>query len=329
MWIPRRIEIAIEAIASHLGEIEKSLQEDKSAIDTANISETNEWSSIRRQVAEMRSDDEYKRGANTYKHKSYIQQVVLNWLTGFLMAATIAAFAAALIYACIANHQTKLMREANERAKTAMEIDERAWVTFSGMRQSLAAKGESAGSEMRNTGKTPARHLVLTIDTMIHQGTINLSSNEADLMNKVLSESPAWNNSNPPRIDYQLTDDPHLADLSKQSPTTPLPPPQQRLIYIFAPNLAPHEVVGRSLIAPTKWEYGVLGPNQTYPLQAVSASRSLGLVGGNDTRAIVIFGKIEYTDIFAHDETRITRFCSFRQSGVSVFSPCPVFNDAE
>ncbi|HEY1900916.1 MAG TPA: hypothetical protein VGG56_00670 [Terracidiphilus sp.] len=173
MWIPRRIELAIEAIASHLGEIKKSLNENKSAIDATNIRQDDAWSGVGRQIAKMSPDDEYKRGANTYKHKGYRQQVVLNILTGFLMAATIGAFAAAGIYACIANRQLKKMDETYKEIQKQTTLMQNqtigtkgAVLQFVPSLNVLANRedGPAFSSTVRAwSGRVTARHIVLTV----------------------------------------------------------------------------------------------------------------------------------------------------------------------
>jgi len=79
----------------------------------------------------MRSGDEYKRGARTYRHKSYRQQVILNYLTGV-------AFLAAFAYVVITGLQLRQMRKSTKATQAAVEhadrnfqIDERAWIGFS------------------------------------------------------------------------------------------------------------------------------------------------------------------------------------------------------
>jgi ABC-type multidrug transport system fused ATPase/permease subunit len=122
MWIPIRVEKFLETIITSLSEIKQVLQDNKASVDTAKISQHDDWSSVGRQIAEMRSDDEYKRGADTYKHKSYWQQVVLNILTGLLAAFTLGAFAAAGIYAYIASRQLDQMIESTEQAQRSADI---------------------------------------------------------------------------------------------------------------------------------------------------------------------------------------------------------------
>ncbi len=122
MWIPRKIEQFIEAIVSRLDLIEEALRNHNRTSDAADIRQENIWNEIGRRIAEVRPDDEYKRGANTYKYKSYRQQVVLNRLTLLLFCATTAAFLAAAYYACIAKSQLDQMRIATQQAKRSADI---------------------------------------------------------------------------------------------------------------------------------------------------------------------------------------------------------------
>jgi hypothetical protein len=158
-WIHRWFEKIANSLRAESSEIKNALQDNKKAIDAAKISQDNAWSGVGRQIAEMRSDDEYKRGANTYKHKSYRQQVVLNILTGLLAIFTLGAFAAAGIYACIANRQLGIMREATTNAEDAMKIDQRAWVTVSNIKRESGNVVVSFG----NSGKTPAKNFTVHI----------------------------------------------------------------------------------------------------------------------------------------------------------------------
>jgi hypothetical protein len=222
-------------------------------------------------------------------------------------------------------------KAAEDQARQSIEqfrLDQRAWVSFSGIKEGFAEQAESSGSEMTNTGKTPARDITVTTDVFIRKGTITLSNKEAALMEKILTQSPIWNENT--QIDQQLTDDRHLVE-SQPTPSGPLSPPQASLRYTYAPSFAPHLIVGVAIMAPFRFRVGVLSPNDRYPIRVLSLSSAYKTDGSKDSafdseRSIVVFGRIVYTDIFS--KQRITSFCSMRQDGIgNRFAPCPVYND--
>jgi hypothetical protein len=174
------IKALVEIVRAELSAIKEALGENKRAIDAASISQQNTGSGIERKIAEMRPDDEYKGGANTYKYKSYRQQVALNILTAILGVATIGAFCAAAYYACVARGQLDQMIKqypelqksaaaAKSAADTASDtlkasshnfyIDERPYVVGDTFNVTLTTAKQMMHLEFRNAGKTPAVNL--------------------------------------------------------------------------------------------------------------------------------------------------------------------------
>jgi hypothetical protein len=117
----RELVDLLRTMGGSIRQLNNSAEDQGRAINAASVSQQEAGSRIERQIAEMRSDDEYKRGANTYKHKAYWQQIVLNCLTGLLAIFTLGAFAAAGIYACIAKKQLDQMIEATKQTKRSAD----------------------------------------------------------------------------------------------------------------------------------------------------------------------------------------------------------------
>lgn len=171
-YLIRPFKALLEMLRSELSAIKEALGENKRAIDAASVCQQNAGSGIERKIAEMRPDDEYKRGAHTYKHKAYWQQVASNILTAVLTAATIGAFLAAAYYACIAKRQLGQMITANQVTRCATLVsaqsaaenayysreEERAWVELQ--------MGTGPGFiSLGNPGKTVAREVRLSVDS--------------------------------------------------------------------------------------------------------------------------------------------------------------------
>lgn len=115
MWIPSQLKRIEEVLRAGVSAIQKAAQENKAALDDASSRQDQTWTGIGRQLSEMRSDDEYKRGANTYKHKSYWQQVILNWFTGI---GFIGAFFALLVSLLTLRE----VKKSADAAKSAAQI---------------------------------------------------------------------------------------------------------------------------------------------------------------------------------------------------------------
>jgi hypothetical protein len=115
MWVSLRVENLIQAVIDRLGAIKDAIQENKHAIE--NIREPQQKTPTddkgRIIAALMPPDDEYARGSNTYKHKSYWTQIWLNWIT-------VCAFLAAAIYAAIAAYQLGEIRKQTTVSQSAL-----------------------------------------------------------------------------------------------------------------------------------------------------------------------------------------------------------------
>jgi hypothetical protein len=123
VWIPSRLEAAIEQIRASLNAIQESLREHVTAIRGARDSDEQardqeRWSRIRRRVAEREIHKREKREQDSYTQKSYKQQVLLNMLT--LLAVLVAA-----AYATVAAYQGFLMREQLTQMQGSSEQTDR------------------------------------------------------------------------------------------------------------------------------------------------------------------------------------------------------------
>ena len=158
----RQFKALIEMFQAQLSAIQEALANQERAIHDASGRQEEAWSRIEREFSEMRSGDEYKRGARTYRHKSYRQQVILNYLTGV-------AFLAAFAYVVITGLQLRQMRKSTKATQAAVEhadrnfqIDERAWIGFSFIPGNLTftvGKPFFVPTMLLNSGKTPAKNV--------------------------------------------------------------------------------------------------------------------------------------------------------------------------
>ena len=123
MWIPRWIELAIQDIASHLGAIRKSLDEQANANSNeqpTDREDEREKTGVLRSIAQ--NIEAGNSSATTAHQENQRQQGELISAQWLLVWFTAGAFVAAGIYAAIAAFQLGQMIEATKQAKRSADV---------------------------------------------------------------------------------------------------------------------------------------------------------------------------------------------------------------
>jgi hypothetical protein len=197
--------------------------------------------------------------------------------------------------------QLKILQGQLKQQSDAMQLDQRAWVGFSGFSEiyKAATQGQhSAGSVIINTGKTPTRSVNAIV--FINERTASVYPNPADV---------SWMNN-------LITRSEDKGDRGSGG----------KLV-----DRIPHPKGFISLSGPVRLSIGTIATGEPQPL--ISIGRFAGETKKDNSdlyprNVVVIFGKIEYWDVFGHP--RKTIFCSQRSaSPEQPFGRCPIYNDME
>jgi hypothetical protein len=197
--------------------------------------------------------------------------------------------------------QLKILQGQLAQQSEAMKLDQRAWVGFSGFSEiyKAATQGQhSAGSVIINTGKTPARSVNAIV--FINERAASVYPSPADV---------SWMNN----LITRAEDKGNLGSGGK-----------------FVDRI-PHPKGFISLSGPVRLSIGTIASGEPQPL--ISIGRFAGETKKDNSdlyprNVVVIFGKIEYWDVFGHP--RKTIFCSQRSAGPEQpFGRCPIYNDME